>query len=105
MTTATELLKAGHVGVREFKEHMTADNLKKVTVITDHGKPISVNLPYDEVLELMDILDDLRDETALKAVGAGRKSIKEGQRGVAVSGLFKKIKTHVVGCQISERFD
>ncbi len=45
MTTAPELLKAGHVGVREFKEHISADSLKKITVVTDHGKPISVNLP------------------------------------------------------------
>ena len=57
MVTATALLKAEHVGVREFKDHMSADSLKKITVITDHGKPISVNLPYEEVLGLMDILD------------------------------------------------
>ncbi len=94
MTTATELLKAEHIGVREFKEHVSADSLKKIAVITDHGKPISVNLPYEEVLELVDILDELRDAEALSAVASGRKSIKEGQKGISVSKLFRKIKPH-----------
>ena len=96
MTTATEILKAGHVGVREFKEHVSAESLKKITVITDHGKPISVNLPYDEVLELMDILDELRDETVVKAVSEGRRSIKAGQEGIGVSKLFNKLKTNAI---------
>ena len=92
MTTATELLKAEHVGVREFKEHISADSLKKITVITDHGKPISVNLPYGEVLELVDILDELRDPKTLETVLQGRKSIKTGNKGISVSKLFQKLK-------------
>ena len=92
MTTAMDLLKAEHVGVREFKEHVSADSLKKITVVTDHGKPISVNLPFDEVLELVDILDELRDHEVLEAVASGRKSIKAGHKGVSVSELFEKLK-------------
>ena len=92
MTTATELLKADHLGVREFKEHLCADSLKKITVITDHGKPISVNLPFDDVLELVDILDELRDPRALEAIASGRKSIKAGHKGISVGKLFQKMK-------------
>lgn len=92
MTTATDLLKADHVGVREFKEHVSADSLKKITVITDHGKPISVNLPFDDVLELVDILDELRDPQLLDVIATGRKSIKAGHKGMSSLKLFQKIK-------------
>ena len=62
MIMAINILKAPHVGVRELKEKLSAF-LKgdKPLVVTDHGAPTNVILPYDDVLELLDILDELND--------------------------------------------
>ena len=43
MTTAVDILKAKHCGIREYKEHLSTTLLKDLVVITDRGKPVSVN--------------------------------------------------------------
>ena len=92
MTTAVDLLKAQHFGIREYKEHLSTRLLKKFAVITDRGKPISVNLPYDEVLEILDIFDEVTDPETIDAVLSGRKSIQSGSKGVPASKLFSKLR-------------
>lgn len=44
------------------------------------------------MLELTDILDELADLETITLVAEGRKAIKSGVKGVAVSNLFNKIK-------------
>ena len=92
MSIATELLRANHVGIRDFKEHLSTKSLNETLVITDRGAPVSVNLPYSDVLELMDILDELSDPETIKAVQEGRKAIKAGAKGIPVSTVFNKIR-------------
>ena len=92
MSVATDLLKANHVGIRDFKEHLSGEFLNETLVITDRGTPVSVNLPYSDVLELMDILDELSDPGTVKAVQEGRKAIKAGAEGIPVSKVFDRIR-------------
>ena len=92
MSVATDLLKANHVGIRDFKEHLSGEFLNETLVITDRGTPVSVNLPYSDVLELMDILDELSDPGTVKAVQEGRKAIKAGAEGIHVSKVFDRIR-------------
>ncbi len=92
MSIATDLLKAEHMGIRDLKEHLSTKLLEKVLVITDRGTPMSVNLPYSDVLELTDIIDELSDLETLATVTEGRKAIRQGAKGILVSGLFKKIR-------------
>lgn len=91
MSVATDLLKAQRIGIRDLKEHVSAKILKGIFVVTDHGAPISVNLPYREVIELVDILDEIADSNTLLSVADGRRAIQEGNKGVPVKNLFKKI--------------
>lgn len=93
MGIATDLLKANRVGIRDLKEHLSGEFLNETLVITDRGTPVSVNLPYSDVLELMDILDELSDPGTVKAVQEGRKAIKAGVEGIPVSKVFDKIRT------------
>ncbi len=92
MSIATELLKAPHVGIRDIKEHLSRRMLKDMLVITDRGSPVSVNLPYSDVLELADIMDELTDLEAQATIQEGRKAIQEGAKGIPVARLFKKIR-------------
>ncbi len=92
MSVATDLLKANHVGIRDFKEHLSTKFLNETLVITDRGTPVSVSLPYSDVLELMDILDELSDPETIKAVYEGRKAIRAGAKGIPVSTVFNRIR-------------
>ena len=92
MSIATDLLKADHVGIRDLKEHLSTKLLEKVLVITDRGTPMSVNLPYSDVLELTDILDELQDFETIATIKEGRGAIRKGTEGIPVSHLFRRIR-------------
>lgn len=91
MKLSTELLRADRIGIRDFREHMSMKKLKAILIVTDHGVPVSVNLPYDEMLELLDVLDEIEDKNTLKAVAKGRHDIRSGLKSVLVKNLFNKI--------------
>jgi hypothetical protein len=92
MGVSTEILKARKLGVREFKEHVSKKLLGGLLVITDRSKPISVNVPYDELLELVDILDELSDRETLSIIAKGREAIDRGEEGIPVEEVFERIK-------------
>ncbi|MDP8259152.1 MAG: hypothetical protein P9L90_07030 [Candidatus Aadella gelida] len=92
MTIARELLNFERKGVREVKAHVSAKYLNKPFIITDYGQPVSVNMPYEELLEFVDLVDELMDSETIKTVAEGRKSIGSRSKGIPVSRLFKKIK-------------
>jgi len=85
MNIATILLKAPHIGVRELKEKLSAFlKREEPLVVTDHGSPTSVILPYDDMVELLDVLDELNDMETRELVREGRKSIQSGAAGIPV---------------------
>ena len=91
MKIAMDLLKADHVGVRDLKTHLS-HRLKtnRPLVITDHSQPVKVIMPYADMVELLDMLDEMTDEAALAAVQEGRGAVRSGVKGVPVSRLFDK---------------
>lgn len=93
MSIAVDLLKADRIGIRDLKEHLSTKLLDKLLVITDRGNPVSVNLPYPDVLELLDIIDELTDLETLKTVYEGREAIMAGGEGIPVSNLFDSIRS------------
>ena len=93
MSISTALLKAEHIGVRELKKHLSIKRLSNPLIITDRGKPVSINMPYEEILDLVDIIDELSDPKTLAIIAEGRKAIREGSKGISVSELFGKYKT------------
>ncbi len=92
MSIATDLLKANHVGIRDIKEHLSTRLLKDILVITDRGTPVSVNLPYLDVLELVDIIDEVTDLETIAVVSEARRAIREGSKGIPVANLFNRIR-------------
>lgn len=92
MSISTDLLKSQRIGIRDLKEHISTRFLKGIIIITDRGTPVSVNLPYSDVLELMDILDELADIDVIRGVARGRESINKGAKGISVSKLFRRIR-------------
>lgn len=92
MSIAADILKANYVGIRELKGHLTAKSLKEPLVITDRGIPISINLPYSDVLELVDLLEEMADPKTAALVQEGRHAIKKGAKGIPVSRVFSKMR-------------
>jgi len=91
MTLGNALLKAKSIGVRNFRDKVSRlIHTHEIFVVTEHGSPTSVLLPYDDVLEIVDVLDELRDKDALKAVAQGRKAIGRGVKGILASKILKK---------------
>ncbi len=79
------------MGIRDIKEHLSKSILQGLVVITDRGVPISVNLPYPDLLELVDIIDELGDLGALATVQEGRRAVNEGVKGIPVARLFSRV--------------
>jgi PHD/YefM family antitoxin component YafN of YafNO toxin-antitoxin module len=85
MDIALDLLKAKHIGVRELKEGLSAFLKKDAPlVVTEHGAPTRVIVPYDEMLELLDILEEIDDTRASSLVAEGRRALREGAKGIPV---------------------
>lgn len=90
MSISKTLLKARSIGIRNFRNSASKFIGKhQFLVITEHGTPASVLLPYNDVLEIVDILEELEDKKTLKAVTAGRRSIKKGAKGILAAKIFK----------------
>ena len=95
MKLAIDFLKAPHIGIRELKEGLSSFLKKSEPVIvTDRGLPVNVILPYNEMIELLDIIDELQDKETLQSVAEGRRAVKKGEEGIPVSNLFKKIRSN-----------
>lgn len=93
MTLASILLKAPHVGVRQFKSRLSRFlKSRNPLIITDHGMPVEVVIPYAEALELVDLIDEATDLETLKAVQEGKVAVKRGAKGISVTRLFRKIQ-------------
>lgn len=91
MTLSRALLKAPRVGVREFRNKACAF-IKSggFYLVTEHGKPAGVFMPYEDALELTEIVDELHDKELLKIVAEGRRAIRKGMRGTTLKSAMKK---------------
>ena len=93
MRLSTSLLKARHIGIRELKANLSKFlKQNKTMVITDHGTPTNVIVSYDDIVELIDILDELMDKSTIRSVQEGREAIASDSEGIPVSKLFNKIR-------------
>jgi hypothetical protein len=53
-----------------------------------------VFLPYEDVLELADIMDELQDKALIKTIAEGRKAIYMGKAGISFAESVKKHRKH-----------
>ncbi|MBF0533257.1 MAG: type II toxin-antitoxin system prevent-host-death family antitoxin [Candidatus Omnitrophica bacterium] len=85
MNIALDLLGAPHIGVREFKEKFSALlKQKRPLVVTEHGTPTNVVVPYGEMLEILDLIEEINDPATRSLVLAGREAIQKGKKGIPV---------------------
>jgi len=91
MTLAGALLRAKRVGAREFRNKACSFiRAGKAYLVTEHGHPAGVFLPYEDAIELADIIDELNDKKLLKIIAEGRRAISRGARGILLSDSLKK---------------
>ena len=92
MNLEKALLRAPHMGVRDLRNHLSkAIKTDALVVVTEHGQPSKVLISYEDVLEIVDILDELQDERSILAVRDSKKAIEAGAKGVPVAASFKKL--------------
>ncbi len=91
MSIATSILKSPHVGIRDLKIHLSSLLKKGSLIVTERGKPVNVILPYSDMIELLDMLDEITDPETIKTIQEGRKAISTGVKGISVSNVFKKL--------------
>lgn len=93
MTLATILLRAPHIGVRQFKSGLSKFlKSRNPLIITERGVPVEVVIPYAEAIEMVDLIDEATDLETLKAVEEGREAIKTERKGISVLRLFSKFR-------------
>lgn len=94
MTTATQLLKAPRVGVKEFKTHLS-EKIKShnTMILMDHGQPKKVVIDYDEMVELLELIEELQDRELMKHVREGRISIQKGDKDVDAISSLERIRS------------
>ena len=93
MVISNALLHAKSVGVRNFRNRVFKFIKRHdFLIVTEHGVPASVLLPYKDILEIADILEELEDKKIVKAIAEGRRAIRKGVKGVLASRVFGKVK-------------
>ncbi len=94
MSLGKVLLRARHMGVRDLRNHLSR-TIKgdRMVVVTEHGQPSKVLVSYEDMLEIVDIVDELQDERSVVAVHKAKKAIEAGTPGIPVAQSFKKLRT------------
>lgn len=91
MTLSTALLRAPRIGAREFRNKACAFiRTGKFYLVTEHGKPAGVFMPYEDALELTEMIDELNDKKLLKTIAEGRRAIHSGAKGITLEDAVKK---------------
>ena len=92
MSLMTAMVRAGHIGAKDLRDHAPKYmNDSQVYLVTRHGRPTKFLVPYEEMIELMDIMDELSDPETLKMVAEGRKAIARGEKGVPVKKVWQRL--------------
>lgn len=90
--TATSLLKkAKPVNVREAQAKLSRlIKSKSPSMVLSHGKPVSFLVPYEEMLDLLELLDELKDRKLLEEIALARAEYAKG-KAIPADRLFRKM--------------
>lgn len=82
MTSAALLRKAKPINVREAQARLSQlIGSKMPSLVMSHGKPVSFLIPYEEMLDLLEMLEDLKGRSEYetgKAIPAERLFVRWG---------------------------
>ena len=80
MTTTSLLRKAKPVNVREAQAKLSQlINSQMPSLVLAHGKPVSFLVPYEEMLDLLEMLEELKDQALLKELALARSEYARGK--------------------------
>ena len=92
MSSISLVREGEHIGIRELRQNLPKVlHGRRTYFVTDHGKPVRVMLPYEVFLELLEILDELKDKALMQEIAQGRV---EYQRGgwIPIARLKRSLK-------------
>ena len=85
------LRKAKPVNVREAQAQLSKlIRSKSPSMVLSHGKPVSFLVPYEDMLDLVETLDELKDRRLLKELERARTEYTRG-KSIPAERLFKKL--------------
>jgi antitoxin (DNA-binding transcriptional repressor) of toxin-antitoxin stability system len=91
MRTAALLRKAKPVNVREAQAKLSQlIRAKSPSMVVSHGKPVSFLVPYAEMLDLLDLIDELKNKKLLGEIARARSEYAGG-KAVPAERLFRKM--------------
>ncbi len=91
MTTAALLRKARPVNVRQAQAGLSKlISSKMPSLVLSHGKPVSFLMPYEAMLDLLEMLEELKDQKLLKEIAKARLEYAQG-KAVPADRLFRKM--------------
>ena len=91
MTALSFLRKAKPVNVREAQARLSQlIKSKSPSMVVSHGKPVSFLVPYEEMLDLVELLDELKDRKLLEEIARARADYAKG-KSVPAERLFRKM--------------
>ncbi len=94
MTLTNSLLRAPHIGVRDLKAKLSRMlRSVKPLIVTEHGRPKRVILPYEVIVGIAETLAEMDDKALAHAVNLSRKASAKGTRTLSVEESFKKFKS------------
>jgi antitoxin (DNA-binding transcriptional repressor) of toxin-antitoxin stability system len=89
MSAASFLRKAKPVNVREAQAQLSRlIRSKAPSMVLSHGKPVSFLVPYEEMLDLIETLDELKDKKLLREIARARTDYEHGKE-VPVERLLR----------------
>ena len=91
MGSANLLRKAKPVNVREAQAQLSKlIRSKSPSMVLSHGKPVSFLVPYGDMLDLIESLDELKDKKLLGEIAKSRSEYAQG-KAVPAERLFKRM--------------
>jgi antitoxin (DNA-binding transcriptional repressor) of toxin-antitoxin stability system len=91
MTVVSLLRKAKPVNVREAQAKLSQlIRSKSPSMVLSHGKPVSFLVPYEEMLDLVEMLDELKDTKLLHEIARARGEYARG-KAVPAERLLRKM--------------
>ncbi|MBI4655205.1 MAG: type II toxin-antitoxin system Phd/YefM family antitoxin [Elusimicrobia bacterium] len=89
--TISQMFRAQHVGVKELKNHLSMFfKSHKPIIATDRGQPAYFLVPYENMVELIEMLEEAKDAGLARLVKSGRQTYAKGG-WIPVSNLWKKL--------------
>ena len=89
--TFSQMLRAPHIGVKELKNNLSMlFKTHKPIIATDRGQPAYVLVPYADMVEMMELMEEAKDAGLVAEIKAARKAYAKGG-WAPVADMWKKL--------------